>query len=118
MVRRSPIVGLGDEPLLYVNEFLHRVRNEYASVISLASLKARPVLERIVRRVSDDGSSSTVRFMPGTGTHLVDALAADLDGYVERRFSKSGTTATLSFPKHPPLFATGKETLQPIKHGV
>jgi two-component sensor histidine kinase len=225
MVRRSPIVGFGDEPLLYVNEFLHRVRNEYASVISLASLKAakcsnqevraaldevagylhalaekhrvlrpplaavpedltanlkqlcramipaglaqrgitlrfhaaerivleaarcwraglivsefitnaarhafrsragnisvavRPVLERVVCRVSDDGSS-TVRFMPGAGTRLVDALAADLDGYVKRQFSKSGTTVTLSFPKHSPLLATGKETLHPSEQGL
>jgi two-component sensor histidine kinase len=207
-VFRSPTVGLSDKPLLYVNEFLHRIRNEYAGVIVLASLKAakcpnqeakaaldemtrylqalaekhrvlrpplaggpedltanltqlcramipaglaqrgitlrlhaaerimldagrcwragliisefitnaarhafksragnisvavKPALERIVCRVSDNGSSS-MSFMPGSGTHLIEALAADIDGYVERRFSKSGTTATLSFPNRP-----------------
>jgi two-component sensor histidine kinase len=48
--------------------------------------------------VSDDGSAvATVK--PGLGTELVDALAADLDGNVERHHATSGTTVTLRFPQ-------------------
>jgi two-component sensor histidine kinase len=35
----------------------------------------------------------------GLGSELIDALAADLDGYVERIHKASGTTITLSFPQ-------------------
>jgi two-component sensor histidine kinase len=48
---------------------------------------------RVVCRVSDNGATATVR--PGLGTRLVDALAAELDGHVERRFG--GATITLTF---------------------
>jgi len=54
--------------------------------------------ERISCQVRDDGSSAST-FESGLGTHLVDALAAELDGFVERQFSEWGTTVTLSFPK-------------------
>ena len=54
----------------------------------------------IVCRVADDGSSApTVE--PGFGTQIVDALAADLDGDIERMYTESGTVVTLSFPKNP-----------------
>lgn len=52
---------------------------------------------QIVCRVSDNGEASAA-FRPGLGTRLVDALAAELDGHVERRFGESGTTITLTFP--------------------
>ena len=52
---------------------------------------------RVVCRVSDKGAA-TAAFKPGLGTRLVDALAADLDGHVERRFSEDGATITLTFP--------------------
>jgi len=35
----------------------------------------------------------------GNGTHLVDSLARELDGSVERRFAAHGTTVRLSFPE-------------------
>jgi two-component sensor histidine kinase len=39
---------------------------------------------------------STLR--PGLGTCLVDALAAELDGRIERRFGENGAMISLSFP--------------------
>jgi two-component sensor histidine kinase len=37
-------------------------------------------------------------FRPGLGTCLVDALAVELDGRIERRFGENGAMITLSFP--------------------
>jgi two-component sensor histidine kinase len=54
----------------------------------------------IVCKVSDDGSSAAT-FEPGFGTQLVDTLASEVNGCVKRRFSQSGTTVTLAFPKDP-----------------
>jgi len=52
---------------------------------------------RITCQVRDDGSPSSA-LRPGLGTHLVDALAAELDGHVERILGPVGMTVTLSFP--------------------
>ena len=52
---------------------------------------------QVVCRVSDNGAA-TAAFRPGLGTRLVDALAAELDGHVERRFGGDGATITLMFP--------------------
>ena len=49
MLKGAPTVPVsGDEPPLYVVELLHRVSNEYASAISLASvMAARAVQPRL-----------------------------------------------------------------------
>jgi two-component sensor histidine kinase len=52
---------------------------------------------QVVCRVSDNGSTGTI-FTPGLGIRVVDTLAAELDGQVDRRLSKNGATITLSFP--------------------
>jgi two-component sensor histidine kinase len=54
--------------------------------------------DRITCEISDDGSPAST-FKPGLGAHLVDALAAQLDGFVARRFNENETIVTLSFPK-------------------
>jgi two-component sensor histidine kinase len=53
---------------------------------------------QIICRVSDDGSP-TATLKRGPGSELIDALAVDLDGYVERIHKASGTTITLFFPQ-------------------
>ena len=53
---------------------------------------------QIICRVSDDGSP-TATLKRGLGSELIDALAADLDGYVKRIHKASGTTITLFFPQ-------------------
>jgi two-component sensor histidine kinase len=54
---------------------------------------------QILCRVSDDGRP--VRHpVPGRGTRIVDALAEELGGFVERQFGLDGTTVCLSFPEH------------------
>jgi two-component sensor histidine kinase len=49
-------------------------------------------------RISDDGNAAPTP-KPGLGSRLVDALAADLEGSVGRRYTKSGAIITLTFPK-------------------
>jgi two-component sensor histidine kinase len=58
--------------------------------------------DRIFCSVSDDGSPAEIG-EAGLGTRIVDAIAAELDGLVERRFSQSGATVMLSFPKRAPI---------------
>jgi two-component system, chemotaxis family, sensor kinase Cph1 len=53
--------------------------------------------DRVLCRVSDDGSPAAA-YVPGVGTRLVDALANELDGSVERQFGSAGASVTLSFP--------------------
>lgn len=55
---------------------------------------------QVICCVSDDGSP-TATLKRGFGSELIDALAADLDGHVERIHNASGTTATLFFPEDP-----------------
>jgi two-component sensor histidine kinase len=55
---------------------------------------------RVTCRVSDDGSASGTP-KPGHGTHLIDALAADLEGNIERRYTATGAVIMLSFPIDP-----------------
>lgn len=54
--------------------------------------------DRVFCTVSDNGSQAETGGA-GLGTRLTDALAAEVGGLVERLFSKSGATVTLSFPK-------------------
>ena len=55
-------------------------------------------LERIICRVSDNGSSCTA-FNLGLGSVLVNALAKEIGGRIDRQFGSSGATVTLSFPR-------------------
>jgi len=48
-------------------------------------------------RVSDDGRS-TAGASPGGGSRIIDALARDLGGSVERRFGSHGATVVLTIP--------------------
>ncbi len=50
-------------------------------------------------RVSDNGQAGA-RWSPGRGARVVDALAQDLGGMVERRADAHGTAVLLSFPEH------------------
>jgi len=52
----------------------------------------------IICEVSDDGSGSGRRATPGLGSLIVDSLAAEFGGSIERRQGDGGTSVTLSFP--------------------
>jgi two-component sensor histidine kinase/AraC-like DNA-binding protein len=52
---------------------------------------------QVVCRVNDNGTA-VAAFRPGLGTRLVNALAIELGGHVERRFSGNGATITVTFP--------------------
>jgi two-component system, sensor histidine kinase PdtaS len=73
-------------------------RHAFSAQAGCVSVTISAISERIRCEVSDDGCPAS-SFYPGLGTHLVDALATELGGTVERRFTDCGTTVTLSFPK-------------------
>ena len=49
-------------------------------------------------RVCDNGRP-VLDPSPGNGTHLVDSLARELGGFIDRRFGRDGTLVLLSFPE-------------------
>jgi two-component sensor histidine kinase len=55
--------------------------------------------------VSDNGRAACGAAL-GRGGQVVDALAKELGGFVERRYGARGTTVVLSFPEHDPNVAT------------
>jgi two-component sensor histidine kinase len=67
---------------------------DHGGRISVAVTTTR---DQIICRVSDDGRPAST-FERGLGTSLVDALAAALDGFVERQFTDAGTSVAVSFP--------------------
>jgi two-component sensor histidine kinase len=78
---------------LITNAARHGLPSERGEVfISVAANAAQ-----VVCQVSDNGAA-TAAFSSGIGTRLVDALAAELDGHVERRFGEDGAMITLTFP--------------------
>ena len=68
----STVPASGGEPLLYVAELLHRVSNEYASAISLASVMAsrasspevRSALETVIEHLVQLATAHRVLFPP------------------------------------------------------
>ncbi|MGA0600269.1 sensor histidine kinase [Caulobacter sp. KR2-114] len=59
--------------------------------------------DEVTCRVSDDGGgwlagAGSAAPIPGMGTRIIDALALDLGGRIERRFTAAGARVRLSFP--------------------
>ena len=73
-------------------------RHAFTSQAGRISVAVETAAGQIICRVRDDGSP-TATLKRGLGSELIDALAADLDGYVERIHKASGTTITLFFPQ-------------------
>ena len=97
---------------LVVSELItNATRHAFASRAGCISVAVTKVSGRAICRVSDDGSPAAT-FEPGLGSRLVNALAAELDGYVKRQFGPCGTTTTLCFPLNPESVATppGRQT--------
>lgn len=84
---------------LIVAELINNAcRHAFSAKAGCIAVTVSATFERIRCEVSDDGSPVS-SFYPGLGTHLIDALAAELGGSIERRFTDRGTTVTLSFPQ-------------------
>ena len=108
--RRINLVLAAEEPVqvdavrcwgasLIVAELINNAcRHAFSAHAGCIAVTVSSTSERVRCEVSDDGSG-TSSFNPGLGTHLVDALATELGGSVERRFTDCGTTVTLSFPQ-------------------
>jgi two-component sensor histidine kinase len=54
----------------------------------------------IVCQISDNGGPSAIG-KPGTGTHIVDALAEELKARISRSYTERGAVVTLCFPVNP-----------------
>ena len=84
---------------LIISELItNALRHAFTSRAGRISVAVETAAGQIICRVSDDGSPSA-NIKRGVGSELIDALAADLDGYVERTHKASGTSATLFFPQ-------------------
>ena len=84
---------------LIISEFITNAeRHAFMPQTGLISVAVETAAGQIICGVSDNGSP-TAALKRGLGSELIDALAADLDGYVERIHTASGTTITLFFPK-------------------
>jgi two-component sensor histidine kinase len=70
----------------------------FTSQAGCISVTVETAAGQIICRVSDDGSPTAV-LKRGVGSALIDALAADLDGYIERIHEAPGTTISLFFPQ-------------------
>lgn len=107
MLNGAPTVPpSGGEPLLYVAELLHRVSNEYASAISLASVmasrtsshEAKSALETVIEHLLQLATTHRVLLPPvvdGTadlGDYLTRLCQAKVAAELERR----GTTLRLA----------------------
>jgi two-component sensor histidine kinase len=84
---------------LIISELItNAARHAFKSRTGRISVTVETAAGQVICRVSDDGSpTSTLK--RGLGSELIDALATDLDGYVERIQKASGTTMTLFFPQ-------------------
>jgi two-component sensor histidine kinase len=86
---------------LIISELItNALRHAFPSRGGRISIAVEAGSGQVICRVSDDGSPAT-SLKRGLGSKLIDALAADLDGYVERIHNASGTTVTLLFPQDP-----------------
>jgi two-component sensor histidine kinase len=84
---------------LIVSELITNAsRHAFVSQAGRISVAVKTSTGQVICRVSDDGSPAAT-LKRGLGTELIEALAADLDGYVERLHKASGTTVTLSLPQ-------------------
>ena len=104
MLNATPTVPpSGGEPLLYVAELLHRVSNEYASAISLASVmasrtsspEARSALKTVIEHLVQLASAHRVLLPP-----VVDGTV-DLGAYLAR-LCQAKAAAELSAAGHDP----------------
>jgi two-component sensor histidine kinase len=73
-------------------------RHGFVSQAGRISVAVKTSTGQVICRVSDDGSPAAT-LKRGLGPELIEALAADLDGCVERLHKASGTTVTLSLPQ-------------------
>lgn len=84
---------------LIISELItNALRHAFTSQAGRISVAVKAASGQVICRVSDDGSPTT-SLKRGLGSELIDALAADLDGHVERIHKASGTTITLFFPQ-------------------
>ena len=84
---------------LIISELItNAARHAFKSRTGRISVTIETAAGQVICRVSDDGSP-TPTLKRGLGSELIDALASDLAGYVERIQKATGTTTTLFFPQ-------------------
>jgi two-component sensor histidine kinase len=79
---------------LITNSIRHALSGGRGQIV----VETQKVASHIHCSVADNGRS-TGNFVPGRGSRIVDALALELGGYVDRQFGPDGATVTLLFPE-------------------
>jgi len=84
---------------LIVSELVtNAVRHGYRGGSGAIAVEVATSAGQVQCRVRDDGRP-VLAPTAGAGTHLVDAFAEELGGFVERQFRRDGTAVLLSFPE-------------------
>ena len=85
---------------LIVSELItNAIRHAFADRGGAITVEIGSAADIVHCRVSDNGKSCGSA-APGRGSRIVEALAGELGGCVERQFTATGTTVLLAFPEH------------------
>jgi two-component sensor histidine kinase len=102
---------------LIVSELItNAIRHAFPDRGGVITVKIKNATGVVECRVSDNCVSRDGA-IPGRGSRIVDALAEELGGYVERQFAANGTTVLLSFPEHDFLRGPSRLPLPERGHG-
>jgi two-component sensor histidine kinase len=96
---------------LIVSELITNAsRHAFVGQTGRISVVVKTLSGQVICRVGDNGSPAAT-LKRGLGTELIDALAADLEGYVERLHRPSGTVVMLCFPQDPAKRSTALSSI-------
>jgi two-component sensor histidine kinase len=85
--------------LIVFELIMNAMRHAFAGERGSISIEIMADEDQVLCSVSDDGKGLS-NFAPGRGSHIIDAIASELDGYLTRRRHLCKTTVLLSFPRH------------------
>jgi two-component sensor histidine kinase len=84
--------------LIVFELIMNATRHAFAQERGSISIEIMADEDRVLCSVSDDGKDFS-DFEPGRGSHIIDAIADELDGYLTRQRGPRETTVLLSFPR-------------------
>jgi two-component sensor histidine kinase len=85
--------------LIVFELIMNAARHAFAQDRGSISIEIMADEDRVLCSVSDDGKDFS-DFVPGRGSHIIDAIADELGGYLTRQRDLRETTVLLSFPRH------------------